>query len=231
MDLTDILRKRTEADLTVATARCLELSLEIEVVAAKLQKLRDAAYRAEADRDTALPSPSKSAFVVANPSEAHVGAGRQESTGSFFRSILGKLLGRQSELQEEPEPQAFHWYFDEIAGNIPARDDFGVNASIASTSFPAISMSGWVVPLDNAPAFGAVEVALTGKQGSIAASTQTHNRPDVAAHFGYAAASWSGFHLEIPMAQIPVGQYAIRISCRAADGNDLSVLAGSITIS
>lgn len=224
MDLNDILRKRVESDLAVATARSLELSLEIEVVAAELKELRAKTGKA----DSRQPTEVLKNHAILEPAISET-AGDEAPSGSepqmLYRRFLRKFGSRAAE-----KPQ-FHWHLDEIAGTFPARTKDGVDAHVSSTGFPAVTLSGWIVPMGERPAFSAIEVTLSGPRGNISRQTSTYHRPDVGAHFGTPDLTTCGFRLEIPMFDIPVGEYALKFTGRTPDGSTLSAAAGRITIS
>lgn len=222
MDLTDILRRRTESDLAVATARSLALSLEIEKVAVELKTLREKAFSASvvADRVSAA-SQTQHSIEAAQPESISP----EKSVPSLHKKIIRKLSGKKG---NQPN---FHWHFDEIAGVFPARDKSGIQAAISETGVPSVTMSGWVVPIDSGSAFSEVEIALKGKAGTIVRRTRTYQRPDVAAHFGNAALSSCGFRVEIPMFELGAGGYEVRITSLTSDGQAASLSAGNIIIS
>lgn len=224
MDLTEILRKRTQADLDVAMVRALELSLEIENVARELRALREKAGAISNTAASSAPDVGELPGLVAF--ESSVGRPAIIKKKPLpYRKLLRKIYGRRTE-----KPR-LHWHFDEIAGSFPPRDKSGVHVMIASTGAPTITLSGWVVPMDNDPVFNVVEIALIGQGGSITRETQTFQRPDVAVHFGNPAVASCGFRLEIPMFELRSGKYDIKIACRTANGTVTSVTAGTATIS
>ena len=231
MDLTDILRKRVESDLAVATARSLELSLEIEVVAAELKGLRsklgevESRQTREGSRGYSNAEPVSGDVPVGYEASVSHDAPTRSEPQMLYRRFLRKFVSRSA------KPPQFHWHLDEIAGTFPARGKGGVDAHISSTSFPAVTMSGWIVPAGDGPAFVAVEMILSGPRGPISRDTKTYHRPDVGAHFGNPDLTTCGFRLEFPMYEVPAGQYAVKISGRTPDGSTMSAPVGSITIS
>lgn len=226
MDLNEILRKRVESDLAVAAARSLELSLEIEVVAAELKVLRAEWSEVEGRQ---IPVGSQQEMAGAGAVSSAALSTDEVPTRSemqmLYRRFFRKFISRPA-----PKPQ-FHWHLDEIAGVFPARGKGGVDVHLSSTSFPAVTMSGWIVPMGDEPAFAAIEMTLSGPRGAISREVRTYHRPDVGAHFGNPDLTTCGFRLEFPMFEVPVGQYAVKISGRKSDGSTMSAPVGSITIS
>lgn len=231
MDLTDILRKRAEADLSVAMARSLELSFSIEKLASEIKPLRVKLAELEHQPEPEASGNDDNADFEFQPQVAvpkaslHETAVDEKVRRPLHQRLFGKFVSRS-----ETMPQ-FHWHLDEIAGTFPVRGKGGVNAFVSGTSFPALTISGWIVPIGDNPAFAAVEITLLGSRVQITRETQTFHRADVAAHFGNPALSSCGFRLEIPMFEIPVGQYALKISGRTADGSLYTLPAGAVTIS
>lgn len=228
MDLTDILRKRAEADLAVAMARSLELSFGIEAAADEIKSLRAKLAELEGrpgdgfdSRPQRQPRSEHETFV----SHEDGNSLRDGSGRSLHQRLFGKFVSRTTQKAQ------FHWHLDEIAGTFPVRDKNGVNAVVSGTSFPTLTFSGWIVPTEENPAFTAVEISLAGSHGLITRGTQTFHRADVAAHFGRPSLSSCGFRLEIPMFEIPTGQYALKISGSTPDGIAHTLSAGAITIS
>jgi hypothetical protein len=210
MDLANILQKRTECDLEVATIRSLELSLEIQITAKELSSLRK-----QLDELETRLAPK------GTQDTAEISQGREK----VLRRRLSKILSYRN----FTTPQ-LHWHLDEIVGTFPARDKSGVNVIVPSSGFPALTMSGWVVPVDDRSAFVEVGIALLGPAGRVMRETQTYQRPDVAAHFDNPSLSSCGFRFEIPMFEIPVGRYDVRISGRGSDGTEMTAQAGTISI-
>jgi hypothetical protein len=214
MDLTDILRKRTETDLRVAMARTLKISFEIEAAANELKELRAelrALERAKAKREPqpAAPLSTRPSSAVARPL-------------SF--ALLRKLVRRRA----RPEP--IQWHLDEIAGVFPRRDKDGVSAEVSSTGQRSMTLSGWVVPMEGHPSFASVSIALIGRLGSISREVQTHARADVASHFGNSDYVSCGFRFDIPMFDIPAGNYVLELSARSLNGKQVVVRAGTIEV-
>lgn len=222
MDLTDILRRRTESDLAVATARSLALSLEIEKLATELKSLREKASRAKLAAEPAVEASDLRPVTEAPSVESR---SRSKPTSSLHRKIIRKLSGKGS-----GQPK-FNWHFDEIAGVFPVRDKNGIAAAVSATGVPSVTMSGWVVPIDSGSAFSEVMISLHGNNGTIVRKTHTYQRPDVAAHFGNAALSSCGFRVEVPMFELSVGGYEVTITSSTSDGQSASLSAGSIVIS
>lgn len=212
MDLTDILRKRTAIDLEIATARALEISLEIEVAAAELRRLRselktlESSAEAKRRPDTPITPPAST------------------SKASFRKRLRNRIMRLRA-----PTPQ-LRWNLDEIGGVFPPREKGGVSAAVSKTSLPSLTLSGWVVPIDNNPAFTAVGITLTGRGGQISRDAQTYPRADVAAHFGDSRFISCGFRFEIPMFEIPVGEYDLEISGHEPSGKMVAARAGTIEV-
>lgn len=237
MDLTEILRKRTAADLEVAMARSLELSLEINEAGHTLKTLRDelnvlekgsSVVPATEDRVwTNAPSADLPPSRV-RPAAPASGAGRETSGGSSSPSAAARILKLFS--GKRAEPVQFRWHLDEVAGTFPVRDKDGIDMTVSSTGFPTLTLSGWIVPMDGGQAFAGIEIELIGSDRSVVRQTPTYPRPDVADHFGDPAFSSCGFRFELPSYEVPAGRYALRIATRGGDGARMSTQAGSITI-
>lgn len=221
MDLSDILRNRTEADIVAATRRTLDLSIEIAAAAAELQALRlQLAEQCGADE-----VPANAALVGQGP-DSQVGAGQRDRRPALPEKMLKVLRS----LVKSDVPATLRWHLDEVGGVFPQRDRTGINAVVVRTSVPSLTLSGWVVPESGRSAFSDISIVLIGSRGRVSRAAATRPRPDVAVHFGEQQFVSCGFRFEIPMQELSPGVYTLEFTASREGDGSASARAGRIEI-
>lgn len=205
MDLSDISRERTLVDLAVARTRILDLTLEIDRAAAEL-----AALRAE------LPEAPPPAQAPANPIVS-------SSQNSLGRSIL-------SSWRRPSVRSVVQWHVDEICGELPPRSKSGIEHRVRRTDSWIMSISGWVVPKEEASAYTSVRLLMEGPAGVVSRQASIHLRDDVAAHLGNAAFAMSGFRFEVPMSELEAGVYTIDLAPFSEASGESKVRLGRVEL-
>jgi hypothetical protein len=193
MNLSDISRQRTLADLEIARARILDLTVRIGRASVELQDLRgELAERRQAIDDENRKRASK-------PAERR--ESRQRSASNF-------KMPRWIRLWSKPKAQ-MRCHVDEICGDFPVALGGQISVSVDRNKSWAFTISGWLVPQDGYPAFKAARLVMTGPGGAITRQVATHIRDDVGAHFGNREFALSGFRFDVPMSDLEAGKYSI----------------------
>lgn len=203
MDLSDISRERTLIDLAVARARIVDLTLEIDLAAAELDALRAQMPQAPSPVETKQAKKSQ----------------RQPSGRSMLASF------RRSSARS-----AVLWHIDEICGDLPSRSKEGIDFRVLRNEAWMMTISGWVVPNDNASAYTSVRLLMTGPTGVVAKQASIHLRDDVAAHFENPAFAMSGFRFEFPLGELEAGVYGLDLVPFSERSGEARVSLGRIEV-
>lgn len=206
MDLTEISREQAVADLGIANARILELSVEVRRAGEELQQLRRQLNLREKKASSRCSS-GEPLYAVERASAGRMSA---DAPKKLLVEQLKRLLGVRPRLI---------FSLDEVCGRAPVLSKNGARATVMRSEFRFCTLRGWALPENASSPFASLEVVVSGEKREVRRAATFQTREDVAKHFGDSALASAGFLVEIPMSELAAGTYEVKLVGQSGSGD------------